>query len=133
MDGKQDIILAISIIVFLLATVFVALYFISCVFVVRTVRLADWLMLLAWVSLHIMKHFVLLWPFYLMVVDGSFMKMLDFGLMFSLFYATGKGLGRHARFISPENEIGLNKAIYCFQILYVSVHSKFIERYAETA
>lgn len=43
-------IFAISIFVFLLATAFVALYFISCVFVVRAVRLADWLMLLAWVS-----------------------------------------------------------------------------------
>jgi hypothetical protein len=52
MEGKQVTILAISIIVFLLATAFVALYFISCVFVVRVVRLADWLMLLAWVSLH---------------------------------------------------------------------------------
>jgi hypothetical protein len=49
------------------------------------------------------------------------MQMLDFGLMFSLLYAVGKGLGRHARFISPQNETGLNKAIYCFQILYVSV------------
>lgn len=49
--------------------------------------------------------------------------MLDFGLMFSLFYATGKGLGRHASAISPQNETGLNKAIYCFEIFYVSVQS----------
>lgn len=123
MDGKQDVILAISITVFVLATAFVALYLISCVFVVRAVRLADWLMLIAWVSLHIMKDSVLLWLFDLMVVNNSLVQLLDFGLMFSLFYATGKGLGRHARFISPENEIGLNKAIYCFQIFYVSFQS----------
>ena len=48
-------IFVIGIVFFLLATAFVALYFISCVFVVKAVRLADWLMLLAWVSLHAMK------------------------------------------------------------------------------
>lgn len=123
MEGKQVSIFAISIIVFLLATVFVGLYFISCVFVVRAVRLADWLMLLAWVSLHLMKQPLLHRSFDLKGVDGSHMQMLDFGLMFSLFYATGKGLGRHAHSISPQNETGLNKAIYCFQIFYVSVQS----------
>ena len=63
------------------------------------------------------------------------MQILDFGLMFSLFYATGKGLGRHASSISPQNETGLNKAVYCFDIFYVSVQFWYVqctERHEDT-
>lgn len=123
MEEKQVAIFVIGIVFFLLATVFVALYFISCIFVVRAVRLADWLMLLAWVSLHTMTVSSTNRLFDMKIVDWSLMQMLDFGLMFSLFYATGKGLGRHASSISPQNETGLNKAIYCFDIFYVSAQS----------
>jgi hypothetical protein len=69
MEGRHVTIFAISISVFLLATAFVVLYFISCVFEVRAVRLADWLMLLAWVSLHAMKDSLLLRLFDIKVVD----------------------------------------------------------------
>lgn len=48
-------------------------------------------------------------------------KIIDFGFSFSLFYATQKGLGLHARDVLPENENALNKANYAFTVLYVSI------------
>lgn len=49
MQSRQPATLGVSVTVFILASVFVALRFISRVFVVREVGLHDWLMLLAWV------------------------------------------------------------------------------------
>ena len=46
--------------------------------------------------------------------------MIDFGFSFSLFYATQKGLGLHARDVLPQDEAALNKANYAFTVLYVS-------------
>ncbi|KAJ6108026.1 Major facilitator superfamily domain general substrate transporter [Penicillium sp. IBT 18751x] len=92
MQTRQPATLGVSITFFVIASVFVALRFVSRIFIVRKVGLHDWLMLVAWV--------------------------IDFGFSFSLFYATKYGLGLHAQDILPENEDGLNKANYAFTVLY---------------
>lgn len=92
-DHRADV-LVVSIIFFVIATVFVALRFVSRIFVVRKVGLHDHLMSLAWV--------------------------IDFGFSFSLFYATHKGLGLHDYDIEVHDRAGLNKANYAFTVLYVS-------------
>ncbi|KAJ5655510.1 Major facilitator superfamily domain general substrate transporter [Penicillium longicatenatum] len=92
MAGRQPVTLGVSITFFAIATVFVALRFISRVFVVRRVALHDYLMLLAWV--------------------------IDFGFSLSLFFAIHNGLGLHAVDVPPENEAALNSANYAFTVLY---------------
>lgn len=49
MESRKCTILAVSIIFFSLSTAFVGLYLCTCLFVVKRLRLADYLMLLAWV------------------------------------------------------------------------------------
>ncbi|KAF7114373.1 hypothetical protein CNMCM5793_008325 [Aspergillus hiratsukae] len=92
MADRRPEVLVVSIIFFALATVFVALRFVSRIFVVRRVGLHDYLMLLAW--------------------------LIDFGFSFSLFYATSKGLGLHEYDIPISNRPGLNRADYAFTVLY---------------
>ncbi|EAW10126.1 putative MFS monosaccharide transporter [Aspergillus clavatus NRRL 1] len=90
-DRRPEV-LVVSIIFFVLATVFVALRFVSRIFVVRRVGLHDYLMLLAWA--------------------------IDFGFSFSLFYATSKGMGLHDYDIQISDRPGLNRADYAFTVLY---------------
>ncbi|KAJ5745439.1 Major facilitator superfamily domain general substrate transporter [Penicillium odoratum] len=92
MIGRQPATLGVSVTFFVIASVFVALRFISRVFVVRKVALHDYLMLLAWV--------------------------IDFGFSFSLFYAVRNGLGLHSNDVLPENQAALNRANYAFTVLY---------------
>jgi hypothetical protein len=49
MGTVQEPVLAVTIAIFSFASIFVSLYMISAVFVVRKISLADYLMLLAWV------------------------------------------------------------------------------------
>ncbi|KAJ5144018.1 Major facilitator superfamily domain general substrate transporter [Penicillium bovifimosum] len=92
MEGRQRATLGVSVTFFTLASIFVALRFISRIFVVRRIGLHDWLMLVAWVT--------------------------NFGFSFSLFFAVQKGLGLHSSDIRPEDEGALNKANYAFTVLY---------------
>ncbi|XRM47309.1 hypothetical protein ABZX51_010295 [Aspergillus tubingensis] len=92
MQDQRPEVLTVSIVFFVIATVFVALRFISRIFIVQKVALHDYLMLLAWV--------------------------LDFGFSFSLFYATHKGLGLHDSDIREDQRAGLNRADYAFTVLY---------------
>ncbi|KAL3410789.1 major facilitator superfamily domain-containing protein [Aspergillus fumigatus] len=92
MADRRPEVLVVSVIFFALATVFVALRFVSRIFVVRRVGLHDYLMLLAW--------------------------LIDFGFSFSLFYATSKGLGLHDHDIPLDDRPGLNRADYAFTVLY---------------
>lgn len=50
MEGRQQATLGVSITFFSIASIFVALRFISRIFVVRKIGLHDWLMLVAWVG-----------------------------------------------------------------------------------
>lgn len=50
--------------------------------------------------------------------------MIDFGFVFSLLYAVGKGFGLHGHDIEPGNEVLINKSIYVFNLLYVSLQKK---------
>jgi hypothetical protein len=50
MEGRQQATLGVSITFFCIASIFVALRFISRIFVVRKIGLHDWLMLVAWVG-----------------------------------------------------------------------------------
>ncbi|KAJ5963480.1 Major facilitator superfamily domain general substrate transporter [Penicillium vulpinum] len=92
MQGRQLPTLGVSITFFSLATIFVALRFISRIFVVRKIGLHDWLMLVAWI--------------------------IDFGFSFSLFFAVQKGLGLHSSDVRSEDELAFNKANYAFTVLY---------------
>ncbi|KXG52254.1 Major facilitator superfamily domain, general substrate transporter [Penicillium griseofulvum] len=92
MKGRQPPTLGVSITLFSIATIFVALRFISRIFVVRKIGLHDWLMLVAW--------------------------LVDFGFSFSLFFAVQKGLGLRSSDIRPEDELAFNKANYAFTVLY---------------
>ncbi|KAJ5608302.1 hypothetical protein N7537_004921 [Penicillium hordei] len=92
MEGRQQATLGVSITFFSIASIFVALRFISRIFVVRKIGLHDWLMLVAWI--------------------------IDFGFSFSLFFAVRKGLGLHSSDIKPEDELAFNKANYAFTVLY---------------
>lgn len=94
MGDRRPAVLVVSIALFVVASCFVALLFISRIFVVRRVGRQDYLMLLAW--------------------------LIDFGFSFSLFYATHLGLGLHASDISADVKPGLNRAEYAFTVLYVS-------------
>jgi hypothetical protein len=49
MEGRQPAVLGVTITIFALASIFVALRFISRIFVVKKVVLHDYLMLVAWV------------------------------------------------------------------------------------
>jgi hypothetical protein len=51
MEDRRPEILVVSIVFFVLATVFVALRFVSRIWIVRKLALHDYLMLLAWVCL----------------------------------------------------------------------------------
>ncbi|KAJ5426752.1 hypothetical protein N7465_001822 [Penicillium sp. CMV-2018d] len=92
MEGRQQATLGVSITFFSIASIFVALRFISRIFVVRRIGLHDWLMLVAWI--------------------------IAFGFSFSLFYAVQKGLGLHSSDIKPEDALAFNKANYAFTVLY---------------
>ncbi|KAJ5787286.1 Major facilitator superfamily domain general substrate transporter [Penicillium paradoxum] len=92
MKGRQGATLGVSITFFTIASIFVALRFISRIFVVRKIGLHDWLMLVAW--------------------------FIDFGFSFSLFYSVRKGLGLHSTELRPEDEPAFNKANYAFTVLY---------------
>ncbi|KAL4784350.1 major facilitator superfamily domain-containing protein [Aspergillus varians] len=92
MEDHRPEVLVVSIVFFVLATVFVALRFVSRIFIVRKVALHDYLMLLAWV--------------------------LDFGFSFALFYATSKGLGLHDVDIPVDGRASLSRANYAFTVLY---------------
>ncbi|KAJ5867443.1 hypothetical protein N7534_001996 [Penicillium rubens] len=92
MEGRQQATLGVSITFFCIASIFVALRFISRIFVVRKIGLHDWLMLVAW--------------------------LIDFGFSFSLFYAVQNGLGLHSDDIKPEDGLAFNKANYAFTVLY---------------
>ncbi|KAL4937961.1 hypothetical protein BDV06DRAFT_201999 [Aspergillus oleicola] len=92
MADRRPEVLVVSIVFFLLATIFVALRCVSRICIVRRLSLGDYLMLLAWV--------------------------LDFGFSFALFYATSKGLGLHDVDIAVEARGPLSRANYAFTVLY---------------
>ncbi|KAL4927228.1 putative MFS monosaccharide transporter [Aspergillus undulatus] len=92
MEDRRPEVLVVSIVFFLLASIFVALRFVSRIFIVRRLSLGDYLMLLAWV--------------------------IDFGFSFALFYATSKGLGLHDNDIAVEARAPLSRANYAFTVLY---------------
>ncbi|KAJ5231531.1 uncharacterized protein N7469_006119 [Penicillium citrinum] len=92
MQSRRPATLGVSITFFVIASIFVALRFVSRIFVVRRVGLHDYLMLFAW--------------------------LIDFGFSFALFYATKNGLGLHSDDIPEENQGTLSKANYAFTVLY---------------
>ncbi|KAF7589654.1 hypothetical protein BBP40_003988 [Aspergillus hancockii] len=92
MEDRRPEVLVVSIVFFVIASIFVALRFVSRVFIVKKVGLHDWLMLLAWI--------------------------IDFGFSFSLFYATSKGLGLHDDDIDFNARYSLTRANYAFTVLY---------------
>lgn len=135
MPGRQPATLGVSVTFFAIATIFVALRFVSRVFVVRRIALHDYLMLLAWVGQPgspqalgnlqcpqaLLRHTGILCH---VVFKDSWLKdrlqVIDLGFSLSLFIAIHNGLGLHAVDVPPENEAALNRANYAFTVLYVS-------------
>ncbi|KAJ5095280.1 Major facilitator superfamily domain general substrate transporter [Penicillium argentinense] len=112
METRRPATLGVSITFFVIASVFVALRFISRIFVVRRVGLHDYLMLVAWpppTSLPWLSR---------ARAHGRPPQIIDFGFSFSLFYATKNGLGLHIDDILPEHKDALNRANYAFTVLY---------------
>lgn len=60
MEDRRPEVLVVSIVFFVLASVFVALRFVSRIWIVRKVTLHDYLMLLAWVYWHRITSAILL-------------------------------------------------------------------------
>ncbi|QKX54925.1 uncharacterized protein TRUGW13939_02015 [Talaromyces rugulosus] len=92
MEDRRPIIWAVTIVIFVIATISVALYAISALFVVRKFTLPDYLMVIAW--------------------------GLDCGMVAAVFVALAKGFGMHEHDIDPEDTVSVNKSIYVFHILY---------------
>ncbi|KUL84277.1 hypothetical protein ZTR_07565 [Talaromyces verruculosus] len=84
--------LVVTIVVFVLASVFVALRFVSRVGVVRKVVSHDYLILLAWA--------------------------IDFGFVFAVCYGTTKGLGLHQQNVPLSSNTALNTSEYVANVLY---------------
>lgn len=114
MDNRQTPTLIVTIVFFVLASVFVALRFVSRLGVVHKVAAHDYLMLLAWVGL---LHFMSL-VIYLAHFSN---KVIDFGFVFAICYGTTKGLGLHQTDVSSSNNVALNTAEYVANVLYVSI------------
>ncbi|KAL4763216.1 putative MFS monosaccharide transporter [Aspergillus foveolatus] len=92
MEDRRPEVLVVSIVFFSLATIFVALRFVSRIWIVRRLALHDYLMLLAW--------------------------LIDLGFSTALFYATKKGLGLHDVDIPVTARSSLSSANYAFTVLY---------------
>ncbi|EED23683.1 MFS monosaccharide transporter, putative [Talaromyces stipitatus ATCC 10500] len=84
--------LVVTIVFFVLASVFVALRFVSRLGVVRKVVSHDYLILLAWV--------------------------IDFGFVFAVCYGTTKGLGLHQKDVPSSSNRALNTSEYVANVLY---------------
>lgn len=102
--------LVVTIVFFVLASVFVALRFVSRVGVVRKVVLHDYLILLAWVCS--CRSSVL--------YSTDMIKVLDFGFVFAVCYGTTKGLGLHQQNVPSSSNAALNTSEYVANVLYVS-------------
>ncbi|KAL1968773.1 hypothetical protein VTN77DRAFT_1134 [Rasamsonia byssochlamydoides] len=92
MEDRSTAVMVVTIIFFVLASVFVALRFISRWGIVRRIALHDHVMLLAWI--------------------------IDFGFTFSICYATTKGLGLPNVDVPPSWQSALNRWEYATTVLY---------------
>ncbi|RDW59292.1 putative MFS monosaccharide transporter [Aspergillus mulundensis] len=92
MEDRRPEVLVVSIVFFSLATIFVALRFVSRIWIVRRLALHDYLMLVAW--------------------------LIDLGFSTALFYATKQGLGLHDVDIPVASRSALSSANYAFTVLY---------------
>lgn len=120
MQERRPEVLVVSIVFFTLASVFVALRFISRLWIVRKLVLHDYLMLLAWVCLLLIScslHGLLGAPANRILTT---IQVVDFGFSFALFYATSQGLGLHDVNIPVSQRANLSRANYAFTVLYVS-------------
>ncbi|QDS76310.1 hypothetical protein FKW77_002344 [Venturia effusa] len=91
-QSRGPAVLTVTVIMMVLATVFVLLRMISRVGIVKRVTLDDYFMMLAWV--------------------------MAFGLSFAICYGTKYGLGRHQVDIPSEWNSTLKKSEYAFSVLY---------------
>lgn len=90
--GRSEIVFAVTIVVFSLATIVVSLRMLSRGYIVKKIHLDDYFILAAWA--------------------------IAFGLCFAICYGCAYGLGRHERNIPDEWQHTLKQANYAFSILY---------------
>lgn len=90
--GRSEVVFAVTIVVFSLATIVVSLRILSRGFIVKKIHLDDYFILLAWA--------------------------VAFGLSFAICYGCAYGLGRHERNIPADWQYTLKQANYAFSILY---------------
>ncbi|KAI9797392.1 MAG: hypothetical protein M1825_006007 [Sarcosagium campestre] len=91
-DDRGPAVLAVTVTVIVVSSIFVILRFISRIAIVRKVSWDDYFMILAWA--------------------------ISFGLSFSICYGTSRGLGRHDVDILPEWQASLKVCEYVFSVLY---------------
>lgn len=91
-EGRGKPVFIVSVIILVLASVFVCFRMISRGAIVKKIALDDWFMGLAW--------------------------LLAFGMTFAVCWGTRYGLGRHDVNVPDEWEITLKKANYAFSVLY---------------
>lgn len=99
MDHRASVVLAVTIVFLIAATVAVILRLLTRIVVVRSISLPDYIVLLAW--------------------------LIALALSSTICYATFKGLGTHQASLSPEWKSSLGKAEYAFNVLYVGFQSSF--------
>lgn len=112
-QNRGDEVLAVTVAMFVAATVAVILRFISRFGVVKKVSQDDYAMMVAWVSRY--RCFGRVDP----VLKRNH-QIISFGFSFSICYGTSVGLGRHGANVAPEDRGALRKSEYAFSVLYAS-------------
>ncbi|KAK5127659.1 hypothetical protein LTR85_007000 [Meristemomyces frigidus] len=91
-QGRSEAVLAVTIIMVVLSTIFVSLRMVSRAAIVKKLSVDDYIMMLAWA--------------------------IAFGLSFSICYGSAWGLGRHETDVPADWQPTLRKADYAFTVLY---------------
>lgn len=92
MTGRSVTVFTVTLVFFIVATIFVSLRMASRVWIVKRVGLDDYLMVLAW--------------------------FLAFGIAFTICYGSTVGLGRHETDVPDSWQVHLKSSQYAFSILY---------------
>lgn len=91
-EGRSETVLAVTIIMVVLSTLFVFFRMLSRAAIVKRISVDDYFMMLAWT--------------------------IAFGLSFAICYGTAWGLGRHETDVPGSWQPALRKAVYAFTVLY---------------
>lgn len=115
-DSRSSVVFAVTVAMITCSTVFVFSRLLSRAGIVKKVLVDDYFILVAWVSPSLFAYHDPSSP-----ADLT-LKMLAFGLSFSICYGTFVGLGRHESDVLSSWQSALRKSQYAFSVLYVCRH-----------